>query len=369
MKIVHIIPNLKIGGAERLVQDICSHIYENNKAEIRLITFHSGYQIKYAFHKIINSYFVPSLTFNSKIKTDDLQNFINEFKPDIIHSHLWETEVLLTKLKYKKTIRFSHFHDNMIQLEKKKYPKNKRQLTDIFEKKLFLKKNDNHFICIARDSYEFAIKNLPKKNKIYLLPNAINFDKFFPLKKQYSKQIRIINIGSFVKKKNQAFAIKVLKNIIDKGINAKLTFLGDGELRNEVENLAIKLGVINNIKFFGNVQNPEDYLKESNLYLHTATYEPFGLVILEAMASGLPVISLDGKGNRDIIINGKNGVIINEENIDLFTQNIISIFEDKNFKKKLINEGYKTATKYDIKHYVDKLFSIYKEAISLENSV
>ena len=64
----------------------------------------------------------------------------------------------------------------------------------------------------------------------------------------------------------------------------------------------------------------EEYLENSNLYVHTAFSEAFGLVLIEAMTAGLPVIALDAKGNRDIIENGKN-------RLEIFSHilNIVSI--------------------------------------------
>ena len=368
-----------VGGAERLVIDICNELDKRNDTDVKLLVLSDRIDFDdktFKFdYSIIKSHISLSLKDSNKADLNEFEDVITEFEPDIIHSHLFEAE-LISRWKVIPNITYvTHCHDNMSQMSgfirKKTFKKN---ITDFYEKKLLFKRYkdcNNNFIAISKNTNDYIKKVIPKtlKKNIFLLSNAVDVKRFYDAGKKTYREIRMINIGSFVKKKNQAFAVKVLKNIIDKGFNANLTFLGDGELRNEVENLAIKLGVINNIKFIGNVPNPEDYLKESNIYLHTATYEPFGLVILEAMAAGLPVISLDGKGNKDIIINGKNGVIINEENITLFTQIIISIFEDKNFKSKLIDEGYKTAVKHDIKNYVDKLFSIYKEAISLENSV
>ena len=81
----------------------------------------------------------------------------------------------------------------------------------MYERYLFLKNMNNHFICIAKNSYRYAHKNLPYKLKIHLLPNAINFSKFNFVGKRDLKQIRLINIGSFVKKKNQSFAVHILK--------------------------------------------------------------------------------------------------------------------------------------------------------------
>ena len=275
--------------------------------------------------------------------------------------------MLLTNITYKNSIRFSHFHDNMIQLKKVLIPNSKEQLTNMYERKLFLKNMNNHFICIAKNSYRFANKNLSNKCKIHLLPNAINFSNFNFVGKRDLKQIRLINIGSFVKKKNQSFAVHILKNLIDKGCSASLSFLGDGELKKDVERLCMSLGVKNYINFHGNVKNVREHLSESNIYLHTATYEPFGLVILEAMAAGLPVITLDGRGNKDFIEHKINGFIYDNQDEELFANTIIEIFSKKELYERVSKNGQEMAKRYDINNYTKKLMKLYKESKSSTN--
>ena len=166
MKIIHVIPNLNKGGAERLVQDICTEIYKRNSHEIKLITFQENYipYLNLLFYKHIDSVFKPSITSKPKLKIELLQNFINDFKPDIIHSHLWESEIILTKINSGSALRISHLHDNISQLTKIKFPLKKTELTNLYERKIFFKKNSNNFICISNDTLKFAKRVLPKKS-------------------------------------------------------------------------------------------------------------------------------------------------------------------------------------------------------------
>lgn len=368
LKILHIIPNLKTGGAERLVVDICTEIYNKNLANIKLITFHEKVQSELPFHKNIYSYFLPSISQKSKIYTKKLQKFIDEYQSDIIHTHLWESEMLFTQINIGSSLRFSHFHDNMKQLAKK-IPFKKEEFTDKFEKRIYLENNQNSFICISKDTFIYAKKVLPKclHKKIYLIPNGINLNKFYCDKKRELNDINLINVGSFIKKKNQIFAVRILKELIDKGFNARLIFLGDGLMKDKVLNLAKKFQIEKNIEFKGNVENVEYYLKKSNIFLHTANYEPFGLVILEAMASGLPVVTLDGGGNCDFIKHGENGYIFKKEDEQNFSNIITELFRNKILFDHIAKNGQKTSRSYDINKYTKKLIKIYKESISSTN--
>lgn len=170
-------------------------------------------------------------------------------------------------------------------------------------------------------------------------------------------------MGSFVLKKNQKFAVQILNELIINGFKANLTFLGDGPNIDEVKSFAKKLKIEEHINFKGNIADVKPFLEDSNFYLHTANYEPFGLVLIEAMAAGLPVISLDGFGNRDFIEHGENGYIFKEQNPKDFFECITELFNNEKLYLKIINNGYETAKKYDIKEYLRKLLEIYQNSL------
>lgn len=371
LKIIHIIPSIKIGGAERIVLDICDEINNYENCEVKLITFKNNKLSldDKSFHLNIPSKYEPSMTYKDKTDVKNLNKFIVEYKPDIIHTHLWESEMLLSQVDIQNAIRFTHFHDNIPQLKNIIFPTNKKSITETYERKIFLKKNFNNFICISKDTLFYAKKNIPKalSHKIYFLKNAINYKKFHSSTYKSLNEINIINMGSFVPKKNQILGVKILNKLKEKGYKANLIFLGDGPTKKDVISYAKKIEIIDQIKFMGNISNVDPFLEKSNFYLHTAYYEPFGLVMLEAMAAGLPVVSLDGKGNRDFIVNGENGYIFKNQDPDLFAEQIIELFEKQKLYEKISSNGQKTAKNHDIINYVSKLLELYKESISSTN--
>ncbi|MFW5852094.1 MAG: glycosyltransferase [Bacteroidota bacterium] len=104
----------------------------------------------------------------------------------------------------------------------------------------------------------------------------------------------------------------------------------------------------------------EEFYKEADVYVHAATYEPFGLVLIEAMAAGLPVVCLDGKGNRDIIRHGKNGYIVYDKNVVEFAEYIITLYKNSNIYAAISKEALITASEYNITDYIDTLLDIYQ---------
>ena len=372
LKILHIIPTLNKGGAERLVLDICNQLSSINKVEVKLVIFRNEvkYDISdYSFEiKVIPSKINLSLIRKAKFEVSELEKFISNYQPNIIHSHLFEAELISRTVTYPRAKWFSHCHDNMIQMQQFNLGTliNKAFLTNFYEKRYLFKcykiNQGTQFIAISNHTSDY-FKKVQALYEVTLLHNAINVDRFkrpSELTKSNSEEIRIVNIGSFVKKKNQAFLIDIISILNKRGMRTKTYFLGDGPARSEVEEKAKALGVSDQCFFEGNVNKVEQYLWNSDIYLHTATYEPLGLVLLEAMAAGLPVISLDGGGNRDLIEEGKNGFLLYEESPNLFIDKILYIWENQEEYERISKNAEKFAKEYDIKNYCEKLITIYK---------
>ncbi len=371
MKIIHIIPSLSKGGAERLVLDICNELTKKEGVEVKLITFTSVNEYSFLTQNI-NWEIIPasislSLTKKNKFYIDILQKAIEDFKPDIIHTHLFEAEIVSRSCCYPQAKWFSHGHDNMVQFKNLSLTifENKKNITNFYEKQYLIKnyqKNGvNHFIAISNDTkqyFEDTISSFP----VTLLHNAIDYTRFYKGKNKSieNSTIELVNIGSFLDKKNQAFLIDVVEVLLKRNCKVVLNLLGDGINRSLIESKIKEKKLENLVILRGNVNNVEEYLWQSDIYVHSATYEPLGLVLIEAMAAGLPVITLDGKGNRDLIVEGKNGYMLYTHNAEEFSDKIIELWQNRDIYAKISLFAQNYSKNFDIKEYVDKLLTIYQ---------
>lgn len=372
MKILYIIPSLRKGGAERLVLDMVSELKRRDGIEVELICFRdeNAYQKEYPDiqPKIIKAWVRSSIFHQWKFHITELQNFIENFKPDIIHTHLFEAEFVSRSVNYKQACWFSHGHDNMFQFRNFDLHTltNKSLFTNYYEKTYLFKRyrlnGGNHFIAISKDTQVYYQKTA-KDFIVTFLPNAINYTKFSIAKSRQNAQqnkIYLINIGSYSDKKNQKFLIEIAKILVLQCVDFELNLLGNGQnyeaVTQQIKDYKLEKYVFQR----GNVEGVENYLAQSDIYLHSAYYEPFGLVLLEAMAAGLPVITLDGKGNRDIIEQGKNGYMIYRQDAELFANKIIDLWKDKQKYQEMSAYAQEYAKQFDIKLYVDRLVELYK---------
>lgn len=370
MRILHVIPSLERGGAERLCIDICNGLQKIGH-EVKLVIFRGENHYEELTQEldviVIPSSYASSFSRKSILKIKELQSFVDSFNPHIIHTHLYESDLIAFQLKTSsKTAYFSHIHSNRDEFITGFKKGLKKLIVHKFEKIKYLeliRDKKVYFIAISKDCLNFTQKELKiSSKKILLLPNCIDFKLF---KNDTNKSttelaptLRLINIGRFVPKKDQAFLIDVCILLMEKKINFQLDFLGNGALLKQVKKYAAKSGVDHLVNFLGQVKHPEKHLKMADIYVHAATSEPFGLVLIEAMASGLPVITTDGGGNRDIIINGYNGFMIPERDPKAFLKKIIEL-RKADLYHSISQNAQDFAGKFDVEIYCEKLTSIY----------
>lgn len=374
MKVIHLIPEFRKGGAERLCIDICYEL-KKRKIDYLLITFNDFnlYEelTKNIDYKIVNIDFKLSVFKKNKIDLKNLNKAVEDFSPDIIHSHLFVGEIISQSIDYK-ALRICHVHDDIKQLNKLKFSSfiSKTKVTNYYERLYYLKQkksNNTIYMCISKDSKKIIENKIPNSNCVFF-PNAININNFKPINRKIKNTINLISIGSFYEKKGHSLLLKTLFELNElSNLKFELHLIGDGALKDKLIDETKKLKLTKKVVFHGIVANPEKYLQKSYLYVHAASYEPFGLVLIEAMSTGLPVISTDGKGNRDII-NKNNGILLNHRNPKKYAIEILNLIKNTNTYENKVIGALETAKKYDITRYVDKLLEFYKAEIKLINS-
>lgn len=378
MKIIHIIPNLKKGGAERIVIDIIRTLSKKKELVVKLILFEDKieYDVGDINHliEIVPSKVSLSVSKKNVLNVTQLQEVFDFFKPNIIHSHLFEAEIVSRSCFFPSAKWFSHSHDRMKSLENVGIfrVKSKRELTNYFEKQYLLKRyrknGGNHFIAISKDIEQFLISVLPKDlSNVFLLQNAIDVQRFLkPSHNNESKSssiFKLITIGRLDKNKNHQFLIDVVADLENRNIPILLSIIGEGVERENLESKIRLLKLESKIKLLGLIHDIETYLNESNVYVHSALTEGFGLTLIEAMASGLPVVSLDGGGNRMLIEQGKNGFLVEDNSIKTFSDKIIECISIPEKYSEYSNNATEFAHRFDINHYIDKLIDIYQKSL------
>jgi glycosyltransferase involved in cell wall biosynthesis len=380
MRILHILKSLEKGGAERYVIDLCREFNRRNHIVYKLIILQPGNDFGYLTNDIpyveLDGPYIPSIRKKNNFDFSKYKQIVDDFQPDIIHTHLFRSE-LYSSLYVPENVAFvTHGHDNMkefLNFGLKTFAQ-KSLLTNFFEKNLIVKnkyrKNKNcHFIANSKDTLAYYQKNVPSflKANVKLIEYGFDLDRFLNpnrVAKIPEGKIKLINVGRFAIYKNQQLLIEIAKKLREANVDFELNLLGVGVEMENIQSLIIDAKLEDFVYLRGNVDNVEEWLNESHIYLHSAYYEPFGLVLLEAMASGLPCIILNGKGNADVIQHGENGYIFDEQNPDLFVERILALKQDSDLYERLSLNAQQFASKFAIGPKTDELMSFYQSIIS-----
>ncbi len=382
LKIVYVIPTMGCGGAEVLLGTIARQMVARGH-EVHILCLQPHHEtwpnypeketlLSEVTLKIIgggvNFRFLRSPVIDNKAYAE----YIDQLKPDVIHAHLYLSELMVFSHIRQETKYFSHGHDNIPQLAGISIQTfaNKTRLTNFWERSWLVhqySKARNIFVAISTDVKKYLEANLPKKTQqIVYLPNAINTDRFHTSRKYIRDKdgpFRIISIANLVPKKNHTFLIDVVKYLNDQGYKIEAEILGAGPLLDELTQKVKNLGLEQSVFFRGSVGDVPERLWKSDLYVHPAWYEPFGLVLLEAMASGLPVVSLDGIGNRELMKEGQNGYLIpSDASAAAFAKKIVYFIENPEEIESQGRWAQKFSRNYDINSYVNKLIALYTES-------
>lgn len=384
LRVILITNTLSIsGGSESLVLNIFQTLKKRPGVKVKLVTLKNlncptGFEIpdleEYLFNDPdfydCNCYVNLSVLKSNKVDIREFIELVNAYKPHIIHSHLFLSEMIAHEVVFPGIKYFTHCHDNMPQLRSLslKTFTQKSAFTDFYEKQHLVKRYlqcNNKFIAVSADTKNYFERTLPEalKKNISLLPNAIITKNFQThRRKPDTNVIRIVNVGSFIPVKNQQLLIGITHILLQRGHKVEVTMLGSGQCYDQIKAEVESNNLQQVISMPGTKSNVVDYYANANIYVHTCTHEAFGLVFLEAMASGLPVVCLDAKGNRGLIEEGKTGFMLNHPNPEHFADAIEKVVTDSNTWQAMSARAVEFAQKYDIEEYIDKLVGLYRHA-------
>ncbi|QWG29167.1 glycosyltransferase family 1 protein [Bacillus mycoides] len=192
-------------------------------------------------------------------------------------------------------------------------------------------------ITINQEDYDLAVKHrFPVKDIKLVHGVGIDVQRFTPvteiekreLKLQYgykSQDFLMFYAAEFNKNKNQSFLIHVLAQLKNEMPHAKLLLAGEGPLMEECKKIATQLGVTNMVHFLGYRNDIASLLQMCDLAVASSYREGLPVNIMEAMACGLPVVATDNRGHRELIINNKNGWIVDRDDIKAMADRIKGI--------------------------------------------
>jgi glycosyltransferase involved in cell wall biosynthesis len=174
----------------------------------------------------------------------------------------------------------------------------------------------------------------------------------------------IISAGRLAEEKNWGTLLRAFALAQKTQPNIRLVLLGDGPQADALRQLVGELEITERVTFAGKVPFPEvpNYLKAADLFAFASITETQGLVTLEAMAAGLPVVAVDASGTRDILEDGKQGFLTQNDEQDL-ANGLMKVLEDSSLVGKFKSAALRTSRAYDNHRLARKMLKVYERAI------
>ena len=357
MRVLQVLGNLGYGGIETFLMNVYRHIdrdkiqfdflvrSDNNGEKVQEIESMGGrvfFSPSFIRHPVANYIFVRKFFKNHAEEYDAVHVHCNSF--------IYPLPVALAhKHKIKTIILHSHNtcnHGKLITLYHR------------FNERRYDKYLSYRFAC-SEEAGKWMFENKP----FSVVHNGIDLDVFRIDNENKArsrnklglaeKDLVIGHVGRFAEQKNHSFIIDIFSELHKQSENYKLLLVGDGELKENVLNRVMELGLTDSVVFTGNVSNVQDYMQAMDLFILSSKYEGLGIVGIEAQACGLPCVFSTEVPNEAKIIEKVEFVSLEDK------QKWIETIEKMVTLPKTVNTDIIRAAGYDIDETAKKLEDIY----------
>jgi len=358
ISVLEVIDSLGVGGAESLLKNFVIESKKQRDLSIEIcVLYPSGVfkdKVKKAGIKVWNLNLSTKYDLRGIIR---LINLIRRGKYDLVHVHLFPADlfVAMVSLFLPKRVVYVFSEHSVFNRRRSKVI---FKLVDGFTYSRYRK-----IVCVSslvQESLHKWIKNT--KNKTVVIKNAIPVRE---LVRDKEKIYDLLFVGRLEKAKGVDILLTAVQII---GENYKrdlrVAIVGGGSLEKDMESLAKDLKVSTTVEFLGVRNDVANLMKKSKIFVLPSRWEGLPMVLLEAMANGIPVVSTPVGGIPEVIEEGKDGILVPPENPEALAKAIKLLLDSPELQKRMAQNAYgKVKEKYSITKYTIDLLDLYKKLL------
>lgn len=327
-KILFILPSLTTGGLEKVQVNIANALVQK------------GYDVTIKIidqDRTLEKELLPQVHLKHKPHGPLLMKKIPYVRYKFYDTGLWETRASAKRLykyyvgKEKYDVEIAFFRGLPVKIISGSTNKNAVKLCWVhsdfekitgymsnFKKFIDVKRAYSKFdkvVCVSKNAKQGFDKVIGTGNSTTVY-NLSLVEQIIKLSRQFAVEngghkINAVTVGRlFDTAKGQIRLISAIKHLVEKGIDIGLTIVGDGVDRKRIEEFITKNGCQDYVKLVGNQPNPYPFIKSADLLICSSYFEGYNLTVAEALILGVPVLSTDCVGPREILDNGKYGLIV-----------------------------------------------------------
>ena len=368
IKVVMLGPYLyEMGGVTMHIKKITKYLSFREDIEMHLITIgNKNEKTKIGnlnIHMIKKSlpypFSIPSLVLFLKHK-------IIEVNPDIVHAQgsfaPYSTAAALVRNKYPTLLTMHGILAKELKFHK--------GINFIFI--LFIHKPNERYV-VSKISNIIAVslhvKNVISdmtQSQIYVIQNGIDFEDIHNVQPHKSIEYpSILFVGGLSKVKGIDTLLNAVPIIRKKILNLCVYIAGSGPEENKLKELVKELNIEENVNFLGYISENEkySYYKSADVCVFPSRYEPFGIVLLEAMACGKPVVASNVGGIPFVVEEGKTGLLFESGNVEDLADKIMTILKNEELREKMGEAGRERAKEFTWDKIAERTVEVYKEIL------
>lgn len=294
-----------------------------------------------------------------------LKRILEEGNYDIVHTHTPIASAItrvvcknIPKIKVIYTAHGFHFFDGAPLLNWLIY----------YPIEKYLSKYTDIIITINKEDYNRAKESLKAKRVEYIPGVGIDVEKYRKLsidRTQKREEINVpvdaivlLSVGELNRNKNHKAVIQALRKLKNNQIH--YVICGEGILKDKLKELCLKNGISERVHFLGHREDVVELYQAADVFVIPSIREGLPVSLMEAMASGLPVVCSNVRGNVDLITNNESGYLFNPNCYMEITETVSKILKNHDKMKRMGQQNYELSQKYDL-HNISPLIShIYK---------
>lgn len=327
IRVIHLLRSEGYSGAENVVisiikgmREYCDSIYVSPKGQITKILQKNS----------IRHYAIPDVSAVS------IRKAVHYLNPDIIHAHDY-TMGVIAGIAGGSTPIISHLHNNPPWIKKAGIKSVVYACSSLRFKKIF---------AVSDAVWNEYVFKILIRGKTRVIGNPINVSEIVKKAKQkhHTESYKIAFVGRFCEQKNPLRYLRLVNEIRRNIPDISAVMIGDGEMRNVVENEAKQLGLESVLTFTGFIDNPYSILENAKVLCITSDWEGFGLAAVEALALGVPVVCTK-TGGLPTIVDAACGAVCDTE--EKMADYLLKILTDDDLYRKLSKGALDKAKKLD----------------------
>jgi len=369
INIMHVLHSFDAGGLEEVVINLINHL-NPSLFNVCVCSLTKGGAFKNRISQNIKIFELNKRQGNDYLIPFRLMKLFKQEKVQIVHTHNWGTlceGTLGAKLAHIPIILHQE-HGTLISVIKNK----KRR---ILATKFLFSYVENQVITVSNTLRQAIIEFLNiDKSRIITIYNGIDVNKFDIIidKSLKRKEIGLMNddivvgtIGRLAPVKNQKILIQAIGYLLNSVPQIKLIIVGKGPLEEELKTFTQNLNLSNKVLFLGQRDDIPELLKIMDVFSLPSLYEGISITLLEAMASGVPIVATNVGGNSEVVINEETGILIQPNDYIRLAEAINGIIKDKNKATRYTQAAkLQVKNKFSLKKMVmeyEKLYSLFIE--------